>query len=115
MDINKYKDLPEVNLSPNVKKKLLAYFDGENGYTLNLMSATAGPGAPAHSHPHLQIVYVVSGEGEFNTGDENRVIGTGDVVEIPGNVPHTFNSFSKDTVWLEFFTPARRDYAPQKD
>ena len=114
MELNRFENLPEFKMSENVSRKLLAYCSGEFGYTVNLMKAAAGNGAPPHSHRHLQVVYVIEGEGEFNTGSENKVIKAGDVVEIGANVPHTFNSFAKDTVWLEFFTPEREDFSPNK-
>ena len=99
-------------MTPAVTRKLLAYQPGENGYTVNLMSARAGAGAPAHSHPHLQVVYVLSGKGDFFCDGEEKTLGAGDVVQIDANLPHTFNSFAEDTVWLEFFTPERLDFKP---
>ncbi|MCQ2437546.1 MAG: cupin domain-containing protein [Clostridia bacterium] len=113
MKINACIDFPAVAMGPTVSRKLLAYEQGENGYTINLMSAKAGAGAPPHAHPHLQAVYIISGEGTFRVGDETKVIKAGDMVQIDGNVPHTFDDFAQDTTWLEFFTPVREDYIPK--
>lgn len=99
-------------MTPSVTRKLLAYQSGENGYTVNLMSARAGAGAPTHSHPHLQVVYVLSGKGVFFCDGEEKTVVAGDVIQIDANLPHTFNSFAEDTVWLEFFTPERLDFKP---
>lgn len=112
MKFNPFASVPEVNMTPVVTRKLLAYQSGENGYTLNLMSARAGASAPPHSHPHLQLVYVISGKGDFFCDGEVKTVGAGDVIQIDANLPHTFNSFAEDTVWLEFFTPEREDYKP---
>jgi quercetin dioxygenase-like cupin family protein len=113
MNLNPYAALAEVNMTPVVTRKLLAYQEGENGYTINLLKAKAGAVAPLHSHPHLQVVYVLSGKGDFRVGDEVQTITAGDVIQIDANVPHTFDSVAEDTEWMEFFTPNREDYKPE--
>ena len=112
MKLNAFAKLPEVFMTPIISRKLLAFQEGENSYTLNLMQAKAGATAPAHNHPHRQIVYVLSGRGDFQCGEEIREMKAGDVLEIDPHVPHTFASFAEDTQWLEFFVPFREDYRP---
>lgn len=114
MQYNIFQNLPAQAMTPEVSRKLLAYQEGQGGYTLNLMQAQAGAQAPAHSHPHQQVVYIISGRGDFLCGEETQTLVAGDVVQIAANVPHTFVSVAEDTVWLEFFTPAREDYRPQQ-
>lgn len=114
MQYNIFANLPAVNMTPVVTRRLLAYQTGEGGYTLNLMSARADATAPAHSHPHRQVVYILTGSGDFQCGDEIQTVHPGDVIQIDPDVPHTFASFAEDTTWLEFFTPEREDYAPEK-
>lgn len=115
MKYNPFKTQPTVHMTPTVTRNLLAYQAGENGYTLNLMKAAAGTKAPLHSHPHLQVVYVLSGRGVFRCGDDLQELTAGDTVQIDSGVPHTFDSISEDATWLEFFTPEREDYAPQEE
>jgi quercetin dioxygenase-like cupin family protein len=113
MKLNPYAARPAVNMTPEVARKLLAYQEGENGYTINLMQAKAGAAAPPHSHPHLQVVYMLSGKGDFRCGDEVSTITAGDLIQIDSNVPHTFDAVYEDAQWLEFFTPNREDYKPE--
>ncbi|MCI9044892.1 MAG: cupin domain-containing protein [Peptococcaceae bacterium] len=113
MQYNIFQNLPAQAMTPEVSRKLLAYQEGEGGYTVNLMQAKAGAQAPAHSHPHQQVVYIISGRGDFLCGQETQTLTAGDVVQIAADVPHTFVSVAEDAVWLEFFTPAREDYRPQ--
>ena len=115
MKYNLFKDQPAASMAPTVTRRLLAYQAGENGYTINLMKAAAGTKAPAHSHPHLQVVYMLSGRGVFRCGDELQEITAGDTIQIDSGVPHTFDSISEDSTWLEFFTPERQDYAPASE
>lgn len=116
MKYNMFQNLPPFNLTPEVQRQLLAYqatAGGDKGYTINLMRAKAGAAAPAHSHPHLQVVYMLSGSGDFLCGEEVQTVKAGDVIQIDANVPHTFTAIPEDTTWLEFFTPEREDYKPE--
>lgn len=112
MKLNPCKDVPSAKMGETVTRRLLAYTQGENSYTINYMEGKKGTSAPAHSHPHLQVVYMLEGEGVFLNGEESAVIRKGDIVQIDSNVPHTFTSINEDAQWLEFFTPVREDFLP---
>ena len=58
MQYNIFQNLPAQAMTPEVSRKLLAYQEGEGGYTVNLMQAKAGAQAPAHSHPHQHTLPV---------------------------------------------------------
>ena len=68
-----------------------------------------------HSHPHTQVDYLLEGEIDMQVGDEVRRMHAGDIVQVPGNVPHAFCRVYRDTRWLEFFTPAREDILPREE
>jgi len=113
MKKNAYSALEPIAMGPTVTRKLLAYEAGEKGYTVNFMTAKAGTSAPLHSHPHVQIVYMLTGSMDFQCGEEVEKLVPGDVVEIPGDVPHTSNQVHEDSTWLEFFVPEREDFKPE--
>ena len=115
MKLNLCKDVPPAAMGEKVERRLLAYEKGENGYTVNLMTAQAGAQAPPHSHPHRQVVYMIEGSGIFLSGEEEIRIQAGDVVQIDPDVPHTFTLVETDARWLEFFTPVREDFLPDTD
>ena len=71
--------------------------------------------ATYHSHPHTQVDYLLEGEIDMQVGDEVRRMHAGDIVQVPGNVPHAFCRVYRDTRWLEFFTPAREDILPREE
>ena len=96
MKLNPCKNVPAAQMGPAVTRQLLAYCEA----------------APAHSHPHLQVVYMIKGKGVFLCGEEEQMIQAGDTVQIDANVPHTFTSIEEDAEWLEFFTPVREDFLP---
>lgn len=46
----------------------------------------------------------------MQVGDEVRRMHAGDIVQVPGNVPHAFCRVYRDTRWLEFFHPRPRGH-----
>lgn len=66
-----------------------------------------------HSHPHDQLVYVVSGRLRFRGDSKSFEIAAGDSFVVPGNTEHQAEAL-EDSQVLDVFTPYREDYAPEK-
>jgi quercetin dioxygenase-like cupin family protein len=64
-----------------------------------------------HSHPHEQLVYVVSGHLRFEHPGGVFEAKAGDSFLVPGNVEHQASAL-EDSEILDVFTPYREDYAP---
>ncbi len=64
-----------------------------------------------HSHPHEQMVYMVSGRIRFETPEGAFNVGPGDSFIVPGSVPHQASALEPCEV-LDIFTPHREDYLP---
>lgn len=103
-------DMRELKMSPEAERTVLEH-DGD--FTLTKMNCLPGLGPAPHSHVHKQVIYVLSGKGIFQRGDERLNVEAGDHVAIPSNVPHTFYRVDEEICWLEFFTPGREDLAGQ--
>ncbi len=63
-----------------------------------------------HSHPHEQLVYIVSGHLTFQHPDGVLEATAGDSFLVPGNVEHQASA-KEDSEVLDVFTPYREDYA----
>jgi len=63
-----------------------------------------------HSHPHEQMVYIVSGGIRFEHPGGIFDVHPGDCFLVPGGVEHQASAF-KDSEVLDIFTPYREDYA----
>ena len=63
-----------------------------------------------HSHPHEQLVYIVSGHLTFEHPGGVIEATTGDSFLVPGNVEHQASA-QEDSEVLDIFTPYREDYA----
>jgi quercetin dioxygenase-like cupin family protein len=82
------------------------------GEQLMLSYVDIDPGAvvEAHSHPHEQAGMVLEGRARFVVGEEERVLGPGDVYRIPGGVTHRVEALDEPVVALDVFHPVREDY-----
>ena len=63
-----------------------------------------------HSHPHEQMVYVVSGRIRFQHPGGVLEAGPGDSFLVAGNAEHQASAL-EDAEVLDVFTPYREDYA----
>jgi quercetin dioxygenase-like cupin family protein len=63
-----------------------------------------------HSHPHEQLVYVVSGHIRFEHPEGVFEARSGDSFLVPGNVEHQASAIEASEI-LDVFTPYREDYA----
>lgn len=65
------------------------------------VATPAGGGPPLHTHPAKEIFFVLEGEFEFPTLRDGRQVTTlasaGDVVRIPGGIPHTYHNVGSGT------------------
>jgi quercetin dioxygenase-like cupin family protein len=62
-----------------------------------------------HSHPHEQLIYIVSGEITLIAGEDSYDLRAGDSMMIPGGMEHQASATAASEV-LDVFTPARDDY-----
>lgn len=69
----------------------------------------AGAILPEHSHPHEQIVNMLEGTYELVVGGEAHELTAGQVLVIPGGVPHG-GTARTDCRILDVFSPVREEY-----
>jgi quercetin dioxygenase-like cupin family protein len=63
----------------------------------------------AHSHPHEQIVYVISGHLSVTCGGKTFDVRSGDSFVVRGGVEHQASALEASHV-IDVFTPCRNDY-----
>ena len=63
-----------------------------------LPGRSAGPGLHVHTRED-EAVFVISGVMTFVVGDRRFEAGTGELVWLPREVPHTFANLGQDPVW----------------
>ena len=63
----------------------------------------------AHSHPHDQVVYVVSGHLRVVSAGRTFDVKTGDSFAVCGGIEHQASAIEPSLV-IDVFTPCREDY-----
>jgi quercetin dioxygenase-like cupin family protein len=63
----------------------------------------------AHSHPHEQVVYVISGHLKVICAGKTFDVRTGDSFLVRGGVEHQASALEPTHV-IDVFTPCRNDY-----
>lgn len=66
---------------------------------------TPGVGAPLHVHQHESLAYVVKGKVKMTVGNEEYILGPGDVCRHPKGVAHGVEGIEESIV-VEIKSPA---------
>jgi quercetin dioxygenase-like cupin family protein len=86
-----------------------------------IMSYQDGEGPPPHFHPNEeQFVLMLEGKNSMILGDEQRIVGPGDLVHIPRNVRHGGRAVGGPAVFFAVKSPVgtgdmSQDYNKAKD
>jgi quercetin dioxygenase-like cupin family protein len=105
-----WDEVKEEWVSPNISRRLI--------YLNNVMVAKLflrkGTFVPEHHHESEQITWVFKGALEFQIQGRKIVVGEGQVLPIPSNVPHAATAI-EDTEEVDIFSPIRRDWLEGRD
>ena len=95
------------NPEPGLRRQVMSYSPGMMLVRHRMKKGWVGA---RHSHPHEQLVYIVSGHLTFQHPGGVFEANTGDSFLVPGNVEHQASA-QEDSEVLHIFTPYREDYA----
>jgi quercetin dioxygenase-like cupin family protein len=82
--------------------------------TVARLELKAGAIVPLHSHPNEQLSMVAAGSLRFSTGGEEVIVHSGEMLRIPGDVPHSVVAL-EDSVAIDVFSPVREDWVRGDD
>ena len=105
-----WAQIPPEQLNPLLTRQFIT---GEQAMVARIM-LKAGSVVPEHSHHNEQISLIMSGALEFTFGDQVLVARAGNVVVIPGHVPHSARAL-EDTENIDLFAPPRQDWIDKDD
>jgi len=106
-----WEKIPEQVIVPGVRRKLIS----TEKMTVVMWYWDKGVFLPAHTHPHDQFYYLISGKAEFESAGEKRLMDRpGASWMIPGNAPHS-TFYLEDSVTMDVFSPAREDMIADRD
>ena len=101
-----FEDTKKIELGGGISRRILAHDEAMMAVEVSFDEGAIGA---MHSHPHVQISYVLSGEFEANIGGEVKIIREGDTYYTKPDVPHGVVC-KKAGKLLDIFTPQREDF-----
>lgn len=104
------EDRPASSPESGLLRQVLAY---SNNVMLVRHEMQKGWVGAKHSHPHEQLVYVISGHIRFTGGGKAFDAREGDSFVVPGGVEHQASAL-EDSEVLDVFNPFREDYADNR-
>ena len=111
-----WDDIPRETVTDDIGRRL---FTGER-MMLAQVYLDKGAIVPWHSHENEQLTWVLTGALRFEIGHEGSddveevVVGEGNVLYIPSNVPHMAEAL-EDTLDVDIFSPPRQDWLQGTD
>ena len=102
----KNSDVALTNLGGGVSRKILAYDKELMSVEVRFEKGAVGA---MHTHPHVQITYVLEGKFEATIDGETTVISKGDTYVTKPNAPHGVVCLEAGAL-LDIFTPMREDF-----
>jgi quercetin dioxygenase-like cupin family protein len=109
----RWTDIPKERVTDTISRRLVT------GDRMMLAHVYLDKGAivPKHSHENEQITYILEGALRFWIGEDQQeeiVVGAGEVLHIPSNVPHKAEAL-EDTLDVDVFSPPRQDWLNHTD
>lgn len=100
------QEVPWEDLGNGIQRQLYGYDE-----TIMLVKAKFVQGAVGslHTHHHVQVTYVESGEFEMTIGEEKKIIRKGDGYYVPPHVVHGCVCLQAG-VLIDVFSPMRADF-----
>ncbi len=110
----RWSEIPVETLNPQLTRQFLT---GEQAM-LARIDLKKGATVPRHSHANEQISWITEGALRFVLGgpgqERERVVRAGEVLIIPGGLPHAAEAL-EETVDFDIFAPPRQDWINKED
>ena len=110
MELYNWEQLPAERMNALVVRK--AIHTGQ--MTIARLDIRKDAVVPEHSHINEQVATVDSGALLFHVGGVYQVVGAGESLVIPPNVPHSVVAL-EDALVTDVFTPRREDWIAGDD
>jgi quercetin dioxygenase-like cupin family protein len=108
--VHRWDDIAPEQITSHISRR---YVTGD-GVTVARFALTKDGVVPRHAHPNEQISCVLSGKLEFRFDDRTVVVGPGELMQIPGDVPHEV-AVLEDAIVIDVFEPIRQDWLDRTD
>ena len=103
-------DLEPEAVNPGMVRRLL----WGDRIMVSLLEFKRGTVVAVHDHENEQLTHCLSGLMRFTFPEGEIMLRPGEVLLIPGSVPHGAEMV-EDTVEMDFFSPPRQDWIDKTD
>jgi quercetin dioxygenase-like cupin family protein len=109
MTVIRRRDTTPDTIAPG-RTRYLAHTDNLMVVVMDFVDGPSDLPDPPHSHPHQQVTYVAEGELYFIIDGEPFHLSAGDLITVPGGVPHCIQLLSARVRLVDTFSPIREDF-----
>ncbi len=110
MKLHKWNEIALEQLNPSFGRQALH----TERMTIAYLHLKQGGVVPEHHHENEQVSMVLEGKLKFLAGGEEYIIGAGEVMQIPSNLPHRVEVL-EDSLVFDLFAPVRADWLSGND
>ena len=105
-NVMSWDGLPTEDLGEGIERQMIV---GQNMMICRLRFPPMTVTTP-HDHPHEQITLVEKGRARFIIGNEEKVVGPGDILHFPSNTWHGATMLEEEVILIDIFSPIREDF-----
>ncbi len=111
MSVKHSQDVPAEPVSAGKATRKQVLISGDEGPHFALRRFIMGPGGgmPRHTNVVEHEQYVLQGKARIGIGDETYIVQAGDVVFIPGGVPHWYQNIGDEDFIFLCAVPNKED------
>jgi unsaturated pyranuronate lyase len=107
---HRWDEIAPEQINPSIARQFIT---GDR-VTIARFELKRGGVVPQHAHENEQVSLVLSGALRFKIDGREETIRGGDVLQIPGNVPHEVEVL-EDAIVIDVFSPIRQDWIDKTD
>jgi quercetin dioxygenase-like cupin family protein len=107
---HRWADIATEQITDTVARRFIT----ADSVTVGRFELKKGGVVPTHAHPNEQISMVMSGVLLFRIDGRETTVKAGEIMQIPGNVPHEV-AVIEDAVAIDVFSPVRQDWIDKTD
>jgi len=105
-----WSNVPAEQINPSISRQFIT---GDR-VTVARFELKRGGIVPMHAHENEQVSFVLDGALKFKIDGREIIVRGGEVLQIPGTVPHEVEVL-EDTLVVDVFSPVRQDWIDKTD
>jgi quercetin dioxygenase-like cupin family protein len=107
---HRWSEIAPEQINPSVSRQYIT----ADRVTVARFELKQGGVVPVHAHENEQVSFVISGALKFTIDGRDIIVRAGELLQIPGHVPHAVDVL-EDTLVVDVFSPVRQDWIDKTD